>query len=401
MGKMCDFTFDNNISDAIRYIGVGDKEIDLFESQYEVPNGVTYNSYLILDEKTVLMDTVDARGMEEWEQNLKATLNGRALDYLVIQHLEPDHSGSIGRVLELYPEVTVVSNAKVFAMLPQFFELPAGMKSQTVAEGESLNVGAHTLTFVMAPMVHWPEVMVTYESSEKVLFSADGFGTFGTLDGQEVDWACEARRYYMNIVGKYGGPVQTLLKKASALDIATIAPLHGPVLKENLGYYIGLYDTWSSYRPETIGVFVPYASIHGNTAKVAKKFAEILEAKGEQKVVLCDLSRDDMSEAIEDAFRYDRMVLAAASYDSGVFLAMQDFLAHLQSKTYQNRTVGFIENGSWAPTAGRVMKTTLEGLKNITILDPMVTIKSTMKETDLPNLEALADAVIAARGTLN
>ena len=395
MGKMCDFIFDNNISDQVRYIGVGDKTIDLFESQYEVPNGVAYNSYLILDEKTVLMDTVDARGMDEWEVNLKETLGERSLDYLVIQHLEPDHSGSIGRVLELYPEVTVVSNAKVFNMLPQFFDIPADLKKIVVAEGDSLNVGAHTLNFVMAPMVHWPEVMVTYESSEKILFSADGFGTFGTLDQQEEDWACEARRYFINIVGKYGQPVQTLLKKAAGLDIATIAPLHGPVLKENLGYYIGLYDTWSSYRPEDKGVFIPYASIHGNTAKVAEKFAEILKAKGEQKVVLCDLARDDMSEAIEDAFRYDCMVLAAASYDGGVFLCMQDFLTHLQYKTYRNRTVGFIENGSWAPSAARTMKATVDGFKDITALEPVVTVKSTMKDSDIPNLEALADAVIA------
>lgn len=397
MGKMCDFTFDNNISEAIRYIGVADKTIDLFESQYKVPHGVTYNSYVILDEKTVLMDTVDARGQEEWEKNLKDTLAGRDLDYMVVQHLEPDHAGSIGRVLELYPNVTVVSNAKVFKMLPQFFELPADMKTVTVAEGDTLNVGTHTLAFVMAPMVHWPEVMVTYEVSEKVLFAADGFGTFGALDEQEEDWACEARRYFINIVGKYGASVQGLLKKAATLDIAVIAPLHGPVLRENLGYYIGLYDTWSSYRAEDTGVFIPYASIHGNTAKVAKKFAEILKAKGEEKVVLCDLSRDDMSEAVEDAFRYDRMVLAAASYDAGVFLCMQDFLAHLQSKTYQNRTVGIIENGSWAPSAGKVMKGVMEGLKKITVLEPTVTIKSTLKETDIPALEALADAVIAAK----
>ncbi|MDO4976262.1 MAG: flavodoxin domain-containing protein [Eubacteriales bacterium] len=397
MGKMCDFTFDNNISENIRFVGVADKTIDLFESQYEVPNGIMYNSYVILDEKTALMDTVDARGMEEWEKNVADVLAGRALDYLVIQHLEPDHSGSIGRLVEIYPDVTIVSNKKLLQMLPQFFDLPEGIKTIEVAEGSTLNLGNHTLTFVMAPMVHWPEVMVSYESTEKVLFAADGFGSFGTLDQQEEDWACEARRYYINIVGKYGGPVQTLLKKAATLDIATIAPLHGPVLRENLGYYIGLYDTWSSYRPEDSGVFIPYASIHGNTAKVAKKLAEILKAKGEEKVILCDLARDDMSEALEDAYRYDRMVMCASTYDGGIFLCMQDFIAHLQTKAYQNRTVGFIENGSWAPQAGRIMKAAMEKQKNVTIVEPMVTIKSTLKESDIPQLEALADAMIASK----
>lgn len=397
MGKMCDFVFDNNISNAIRYIGVADKTIDLFESQYEAPHGITYNSYIILDEKTALMDTVDARGQEEWEKNLLDALQGRSLDYLVIQHLEPDHSGSIHRVLELFPEVTLVANAKLFQMLPQFVTVPEETEKITVAEKDTLSLGSHTLTFIMAPMIHWPEVMVTYESSEKVLFSADAFGTFGALDEQEEDWACEARRYYTNIVGKYGAPVQTLLKKAQALEIDSIAPLHGPVLRENLSYYIGLYDTWSSYRPEDTGVFIPYASIHGNTAKAAEKLAEILREKGEENVVLCDLARDDMGEAIEDAFRYDRMVLAAASYDGGVFLCMQDFIAHLQSKAYQNRTIGLLQNGSWAPSAGKTMRAALETMKNITIVDPMVTITSTMKETDIPNLEALADAMMAAK----
>ena len=397
MGKMCDFVFDNNISNAIRYIGVADKTIDLFESQYEAPHGITYNSYIILDEKTALMDTVDARGQEEWEKNLLDALQGRSLDYLVIQHLEPDHSGSIHRVLELFPEVTLVANAKLFQMLPQFVTVPEETEKITVAEKDTLSLGSHTLTFIMAPMIHWPEVMVTYESSEKVLFSADAFGTFGALDEQEEDWACEARRYYTNIVGKYGAPVQTLLKKAQALEIDSIAPLHGPVLRENLSYYIGLYDTWSSYRPEDTGVFIPYASIHGNTAKAAEKLAEILREKGEENVVLCDLARDDMGEAIEDAFRYDRMVLAAASYDGGVFLCMQDFIAHLQSKAYQNRTIGLLQNGSWAPSAGKTMRSALETMKNITIVDPMVTITSTMKETDIPNLKALADAMMAAK----
>ena len=385
------------ISDAVKYIGVDDKTIDLFESQYVVPKGVSYNSYLILDEKVALMDTVDVRGMKEWEKNLTETLAGRKVDYLVIQHLEPDHAGSIGRLLELYPDVTLVGNAKTFAMLPQFFDIDPNVKKLTVAEGDTLSLGNHTLTFVMAPMVHWPEVMVTYESTEKILFSADGFGKFGALDSEDEEgWSCEARRYYFNIVGKYGAPVQALLKKAANLDIQTICPLHGPVLKENLGYYIGLYDTWSSYRPEDKGVLVTYASIHGNTAKAAEKFAEMLRAKGVEKVVVSDLAREDMAEVIEDAFRYDRMVVAGASYDGGVFPCMQDFLHHLQSKAYQNRTIGIIENGSWGPTAGRTMKAILETMKNVTIVDPMVTIKSTMKESDMPALEALADAIANA-----
>ena len=385
------------ISDAVKFIGVDDKTIDLFESQYVVPEGVSYNSYLILDEKVALMDTVDVRGMKEWEKNLTETLAGRKVDYLVIQHLEPDHAGSIGRLLELYPDVTLVGNAKTFAMLPQFFDIDPNVKKLTVAEGDTLSLGNHTLTFVMAPMVHWPEVMVTYESTEKILFSADGFGKFGALDSEDEEgWACEARRYYFNIVGKYGAPVQALLKKAANLDIQTICPLHGPVLKENLGYYIGLYDTWSSYRPEDKGVLVAYASIHGNTAKAAEKFAEMLRAKGVEKVVVSDLAREDMAEVIEDAFRYDRMVVAGASYDGGVFPCMHDFLHHLQSKAYQNRTVGIIENGSWGPTAGRTMKAILETMKNVTIVDPMVTIKSAMKESDMPALEALADAIANA-----
>ena len=385
------------ISDAVKYIGVDDKTIDLFESQYVVPEGVSYNSYLILDEKVALMDTVDVRGMQEWEKNLTEALGGRKVDYLVIQHLEPDHAGSIGRLLELYPDVTLVGNAKTFAMLPQFFDIDPDVKKLTVAEGDTLSLGSHTLTFVMAPMVHWPEVMVSYESTEKILFSADGFGKFGALDAEDEEgWACEARRYYFNIVGKYGAPVQALLKKAANLDIQMICPLHGPILKEDLGYYIGLYDTWSSYKPENKGVLVAYASIHGNTAKVAEKFGEMLRERGVEKVVVSDLAREDMAEVIEDAFRYDRMVVAGASYDGGVFPCMQDFLHHLQSKAYQNRTVGIIENGSWGPTAGRTMKAILETMKNVTIVDPMVPIKSTMKDADIPALEALADMVAGA-----
>ena len=383
-----------NISDKIKYIGVDDTTIDLFESQYAVPEGVSYNSYVILDDKTAIMDTVDKRGMKGWENNLLNTLDGKNADYVIVQHMEPDHAGSLARLIELFPEITVVGNAKTFVMINQFFENINIKNSLTVKEGDTLNLGSHTLTFVMAPMVHWPEVMVTYESSEKVLFSADGFGKFGALSLTEnADWACEARRYYFNIVGKYGAPVQTLLKKASALDIKTICPLHGPVLSDNLGYYLDLYNTWSSYQPESKGVFIAYASIHGNTAYAAEQFAEMLRNKGVDNVVITDLSRCDIAEAVEDAFRYDRMVLAAASYDAGVFPIMQDFLHHLQAKAFQNRTIGLIENGSWAPTAARTMRNILETMKNITIVEPVVTIKSVLKETDIPALEQLADAL--------
>ena len=385
------------ISDSVKYIGVDDTDIDLFESQYEVPDGVSYNSYLILDDKVALMDTVDVRKIDDWEENLKRELAGRAVDYLIVSHLEPDHAGSIKRVIELYPDVTIVGNAKTFTMFPQFFEISLEGHSLVVKEGDTLELGKHTLSFYMAPMVHWPEVMVTYESNEKILFSADGFGKFGAvLTENEEDWACEARRYYFNIVGKYGASVQQLLKKTAGLDIEMICPLHGPVLKDDLGYYIGLYDIWSSYKPESKGVLVAYASIHGNTKKAAEKFAEMLKDSGEEKVSLFDLSRDDMAEAIEDAFRYDRMVLVAASYDAGVFPCMQDFLNHLQSKAYQNRTVGIIENGSWAPTAGRTMKSMLEVMKNITVLEPMVTIKSTLKEENMSTLMELVNAVTNA-----
>lgn len=383
-----------NISDKIKYIGVDDTTLDLFESQYAVPDGVSYNSYVILDDKTAIMDTVDKRGMKDWENNLLNALDGRNADYVIIQHMEPDHAGSLARLIELFPEITVVGNAKTFVMINQFFENINIKNFLTVKEGDTLNLGSHTLTFVMAPMVHWPEVMVTYESSEKVLFSADGFGKFGALSLTEnADWACEARRYYFNIVGKYGAPVQTLLKKASALDIKTICPLHGPVLSDNLGYYLDLYNTWSSYQPESKGVFIAYASIHGNTAYAAEQFAEMLRNKGVDNVVITDLSRCDIDEAVEDAFRYDRMVLAAASYDAGVFPIMQDFLHHLQAKAFQNRTVGLIENGSWAPTAAKTMRNILETMKNITIVEPVVTIKSVLKETDIPALDQLADAL--------
>ena len=385
---------DNKITDSILYIGVDDKTIDLFESQYVVPNGVSYNSYVIMDEKIAVMDTIDVRATEEWFANLEKALGCRLPDYLVISHLEPDHASNIQKFAEKYPEAQIVLSAKANSMLPQFFTLDMSGRTLVVKEGDTLSLGSHTLTFVMAPMVHWPEVMVEYESSEKVLFSADGFGKFGALDTDE-DWACEARRYYFNIVGKYGAQVQALLKKAAGLDISIICPLHGPILTEDLGYYIGKYQTWSSYEPEDEGVVVAYASIHGNTANVAKKMAEILEAKGAKKVKVFDLARDDMAEVIEDAFRYDRMVLAAASYDGGVFPCMEDLLHHLKSKTWRNRKVALIENGSWAPSAGKVMKSVLETLKDVTICENMVTIKSTMKDADIPKLEALAEEVLA------
>lgn len=383
------------ISDAVKYIGVDDTTIDLFESQYVVPEGVSYNSYIIIDEKIAVMDTVDKRGMKEWEGNLLKALDGRKPDYLVVQHLEPDHAGSIARLVELFPEVTLVGNAKTFAMMPQFFDFPLEGHTLTVREGDTLSLGEHTLTFVMAPMVHWPEVMVSYESKEKILFAADGFGKFGALSKTEDDdWACEARRYYFNIVGKYGAPVQTLLKKAAGLDIAVICPLHGPILKENLGYYLDKYNTWSSYAPEDKGILIAYASIHGNTGEAAKKLAQILEEKGAEKVVVSDLAREDMAEVIEDAFRYDRMIVAAASYDGGVFPCMQDFLHHIQGKAYQNRKVGILENGSWAPTAAKAMKDVLGSLKNVEIVEPVVTIKSVLKDSDIPALEKLADAML-------
>ena len=385
---------DVKISDSIVYIGVDDKDIDLFESQYEVPNGVSYNSYLILDEKIAVMDTADMRVSDKWFENLEKALNGAVPDYLIVSHLEPDHAGNIKKAADKYPEMKIVVNSKSETMLPQFFEISAD-RLLIVKEGDELSLGSHTLQFFMAPMVHWPEVMVEYEKSEKILFSADGFGKFGALDTDE-DWACEARRYYFNIVGKYGAQVQALLKKASALDIQTICPLHGPILKENLEYYIGKYMTWSSYEPEDKGILIAYASIHGNTAKAAKKIKEILESKGAEKVAITDLARDDMAEAIEDAFRYDRMILAAASYDAGVFPCMEDFLHHLKSKAYQKRTVGLLENGSWAPSAARTMKAVVEQMKNVSIVEPVVTIKSTMKDSDIENMEKLADAIINA-----
>lgn len=386
---------DTVISDAVKYVGVDDHDIDLFESQYVVPNGVSYNSYVILDEKIAVMDTADKRVSEQWFANVEAVLEGRKPDYLVVSHMEPDHASNIQKFIEKYPEAKIVGNAKTFTMIPQFFdvELPEE-KRVVVKEGDELSLGEHVLVFVMAPMVHWPEVMVEYEKKEKILFSADGFGKFGALDTEE-DWACEARRYYFNICGKYGMQVQALLKKAATLDIETICPLHGPILKENLGYYIGLYDTWSKYEPESEGIFVAYASIHGNTAAAAEEFAEMLRAAGAPKVSVADLSRDDMAEAVEDAFRYDRMVLACATYDGGLFPCMEDFLNHLKAKNYQKRTVGLIENGSWAPMAGKKMREVLESMKDVTVLEPVVTIKSVRKAENDAAMAELVKALLA------
>ena len=381
---------DIKVTDSVKYIGVDDHDIDLFESQYVVPNGVSYNSYVILDEKVAVMDTVDACKTDEWLVNLEEALDGRNVDYIVVSHMEPDHAASLQVLAEKYPEAKVVGNAKTFNMIPQFFTFDLEGRKVVVKEGDTLSLGSHTLQFVMAPMVHWPEVMVAYETSEKILFSADGFGKFGALDADE-DWTCEARRYYFNIVGKYGAQVQALLKKAATLDIQTICPLHGPILKENLGYYIGKYMTWSSYEPEDDGVLVAYASIHGNTKKAAEKMKEILEAKGAKKVAITDLSRDDMAEAIEDAFRYDKLVLAAASYDASVFPCMETFLNKLTNKNYQNRKIAIIENGSWAPTAARVMTGMFEKSKNITWLEHSVKIMSSLSEENEKELDAMAE----------
>lgn len=380
------------ISESIKYIGVDDKTIDLFEGQYIVENGMAYNSYLIMDEKVALMDTVDERGLEEWSRNLEEALEGRNVDYIVAQHMEPDHSGSLAYALEKYPEAVVVGNAKTFVYFNQFFDIDISNRKLEVKEGDTLSLGNHLLTFVMAPMVHWPEVMVTYESTEKVLFSADGFGKFGSLDTEE-DWACEARRYYFNIVGKYGSSVQALLKKAQKLEIEKILPLHGPILDENLGYYIDLYDKWSSYTPENKGVFIACASVHGNTKKAADILADKLRELGEEKVVVSDLSREDIAECVEDAFRYDRMVLCSATYDGNAFLPMEDFLHHLQVKGYQNRTIGLLENGTWAPMAAKAMRSYLETMKNITILDEVVTIKSKYRPENEDAMNQLAQAI--------
>ena len=380
------------ISESIKYIGVDDTTLDLFESQYIVPNGVSYNSYLILDEKIAVMDTVDARKTKEWFDNLDKELKEHVPDYLIVSHLEPDHSANIQLFTEKYKEAKLVLSAKAKAMLPQFFNIE-GLDERciVVKEGEELDLGNHHLKFIMAPMVHWPEVMVEYETTEKILFSADGFGKFGALSHDE-DWACEARRYYFNIVGKYGAPVQTLLKKASTLDIKMICPLHGPILKDNLGYYIDKYQIWSSYQSEDEGVLVASASIHGNTKEVALKVVDLLKEKG-VKVAFTDLTRDDMAEAVEDAFRYSKMILAGATYDGGVFSPMEDFLHRLQHKGYQNKTVGLIENGSWVPLANKVMKDMLTPMKNITICENTVTIKSTYKDENQEAINQLVEEI--------
>lgn len=385
----------NNITASVKYIGADDLDIDLFESQYIVPEGISYNSYVIMDEKIAVMDTIDMRKAEEWKNNLRNALAGRQPDYLIVQHMEPDHAANIGWFAQEYPDATIVASAKALQMLPQFFEGVAfDGRTQAVKEGDTLNLGRHTLKFIMTPMVHWPEVMMTYEESEKILFSADAFGKFGALC-RGGEWLDEARRYYLNIVGKYGTQVQNVLKKAATLDIAIICPLHGPVLKENLRYYIGYYDIWSKYEAEENGVLVAYASIHGNTAKAARKMADILREKGAKQVKVMDLSRDDMAEAVANAFRYDKLVLAASSYDAGVFPPMHDFLYHLQIKNFQSRKVAIIENGSWAPTAGRTMSCMLSDMKHVNVMEQIVTIKSSMKAADIPQLESLAEALLS------
>lgn len=381
------------ITDTIKYVGVNDETIDLFEGQYRMLHGVSYNSYVILDEKIAIMDTVDRRATDEWLNNLEKVLEGRTPDYLIVSHMEPDHAANIQRVAEKYPEMKLVGNAKTFPMIAQFFDLNIEGREVIVKEGDTLSLGRHTLQFFMAPMVHWPEVMVTYEQSEKVLFSADGFGKFGSLSAEEP-WEDEARRYFINIVGKYGAPVQTLLKKAATLDIAMICPLHGPVLTENLGHYIGLYDTWSSYRPEEKGVLIAYASIYGNTRKAAEALADEL-TRAEQQVYVMDLCRCDLAQAVSNAFRYDRLVLACATYDGGMYLPMEDYLNHLKAKNFQKRKIGLLENGSWAPMAAKKMKEALEGMKEMTFCDTVVTIRSAMKENDLPQIQKLAEELCA------
>lgn len=376
----------------IHYIGCDDSDLDLFENQYPTPQGMTYNSYLIIDDKVAVMDTVDIRKSKEWLEKLQSALNGRTPDYLVVHHMEPDHSANIQRIIQLYPSCTIVCSAKAATFIPQFFGTDFCERINVVKENDKLSLGHHELTFFMAPMVHWPEVMVSYESTEKVLFSADAFGKFGTLENETDNWIDEARRYYFNICGKYGIQVQSLLKKASMLDIKTICPLHGPVLKENLSYYVNLYLNWSSYQPESKGVFIAYATLHGNTETAAKELADMLISKGIE-VRIADLSRADMSGCIENAFRYDRMVLAASSYDAGVMPFMKDFINHLIDKTYRQRTVAIVENGSWAPSAARTMREMLGCLKEITIVEPIVTIKSSLNETSREALKQLAEAI--------
>ena len=379
------------VTDTIKYVGVNDHDIDLFEGQYVVPLGMAYNSYVILDEKIVVMDTVDARFTDEWLGNIKKVLGSRKPDYLVVQHMEPDHSANIMNFLAAYPDTTVVGNAKTFTFMGQFFDLDPAMKKLVVKNGDKLELGTHVLNFVFAPMVHWPEVMVTYDSTDKVLFSADGFGKFGANDVEDPEgWACEARRYYFGIVGKYGLQTQNLLKKAAGLDIRIICPLNGPVLDENLGYYIDLYDKWSSYTPENKGVLIAYTSVYGNTKKAVMELAELLKKEGCEKVVVTDLARDDMPEAVEDAFRYDRLVLATTTYNNSIFPFMHTFIEHLTERFYQNRTVGFIENGTWAPVAKKTMMSMMEGCKNLKFLETSCTIKSALKDDSRAALAQMA-----------
>lgn len=381
----------------VKYIGVDDLDIDLFEGQYDVPLGMSYNSYLIEDEKVAVMDTVDARKTEEWLTNLTTALNGRTPDYLIVQHMEPDHAGSLLVVLEKYPQLVAYCSQKAVAMMKRFFDVDLSDRLVVVKEGDTLSLGEHTLQFFMAPMVHWPEVMVTYDQKAKVLFAADAFGKFGALCREDEDdegWACEARRYYFNIVGKYGAMVQQLLKKVAPLEVEVICPLHGPVLSEDLAYYVGLYDTWSKYEPENEGVFIAYCSLHGNTAKAALKLAEILREKGGVKVSTSDIAREDLHEAVEDAFRYDRLVLCAPTYDGGVMPVMEDFINHLRIKSYQNRKVALVENGTWAPAAGKKMREAMEAMKNITIVEPVVSIESTVKQKTIEDFTILAEALL-------
>ncbi len=384
-----------HVTETIINVGVNDRNVTVFEGQYAVDNGMAYNSYVILDEKTAVMDTVDAGSTDDWMSDLMLALNGRAVDYLVVQHMEPDHSGSVLELADRFPEMKIVASNAAVTMMKQFFEVDLSGRAMVIKEGDTLSLGQHTLQFFSAPMVHWPEVMVTYEQSEKIIFSADGFGKFGTRDTDEA-WTCEARRYYFNICGKYGAQVQALLKKLSALDIAAICPLHGPVLTENLGYYIDKYAVWSSYEPEEKGIFIAYASVYGHTEEAVMRLKEILRLKSRTKVTICNLGNGDIHEALEDAFRYDRIVLAAISYDAGVFPVMDDFLHHLKAKNFQKRTAAIIENGSWAPSAGKTMKAALESMKEIRIIDPMVTIRSAVKPEDITHLEELADALLEA-----
>ena len=378
------------ITDSIKYVGVNDHIVDLFEGQYVVPNGMAYNSYVIMDEKIAVMDTVDVKFTDEWLGKLSEVLGGRKPDYLIVQHMEPDHSANILNFLNVYPDTTVVGNTKTFTFMGQFFDLDPAMKKLVVKNGDKLELGSHVLNFVFAPMVHWPEVMVTYDSTDTVLFSADGFGKFGALDVEEEDWACEARRYYFGIVGKYGLQTQNLLKKAATLDIQIICPLHGPILTENLGYYIDLYDKWSSYTPEDKGVLIAYTSVYGHTKQAVEELAALLEKEGCPKVVVTDLARDDMAEAVEDAFRYDRLVLATTTYNNNIYPFMRTFIDHLTERAYQNRTIGFIENGSWAPVAKKTMQGMFEGCKNLKFLETSVTIKSALKDDSRAALAQMA-----------